>query len=49
MKLFLGVDFVTEVFELPKEKLYVTIYLDDDEAYELWTSKTDVNLNIYLG
>lgn len=36
-------EFVTEVLELPKEKLYVTIYLDDDEAYELWTSKTDVN------
>lgn len=36
-------EFVTEVLQLPKEKLYVTIYLDDDEAYELWTSKTDVN------
>ncbi|MCY6356777.1 alanine--tRNA ligase [Clostridium sp. ZS2-4] len=36
-------EFVTEVLKLPKEKLYVTIYLDDDEAYELWTSKTDVN------
>lgn len=36
-------EFVTEVLELPKEKLYVTIYLDDDEAYDIWTSKTDVN------
>lgn len=36
-------EFVTEVLKLPKEKLYVTIYLDDDEAYEIWTSKTDVN------
>lgn len=36
-------EFVTKVLELPKEKLYVTIYLDDDEAYELWTSKTDIN------
>ena len=36
-------EFVTEVLQLPKEKLYVTIYLDDDEAYEIWTSKTDVN------
>ncbi|MCY6372316.1 alanine--tRNA ligase [Clostridium ganghwense] len=36
-------EFVTEVLSIPKEKLYVTIYLDDDEAYELWTTKTDVN------
>ncbi|WMJ82137.1 alanine--tRNA ligase [Clostridium sp. MB40-C1] len=36
-------EFVTEVLKLPKEKLYVTIYLDDDEAYELWTTKTDVD------
>ncbi len=36
-------EFVTEVLELPKDKLYVTIYLDDDEAYDIWTSKTDVN------
>lgn len=36
-------EFVTGVLKLPKEKLYVTIYLDDDEAYELWTKKTDVD------
>ena len=36
-------EFLTEVLELPKEKLYVTIYLDDDEAYEYWTSLTDVD------
>ncbi|MCY6484046.1 alanine--tRNA ligase [Clostridium aestuarii] len=36
-------EFVTEVLEIPKNKLYVTIYLDDDEAYELWTNKTDVD------
>ncbi|HBX48617.1 MAG TPA: alanine--tRNA ligase, partial [Clostridiaceae bacterium] len=28
--------------QIPKEKLYVTIYLDDDEAYEIWTNSTDV-------
>ena len=26
-----------------KEKMYVTIYPDDDEAYRIWTTKTDVN------
>ena len=36
-------EFITEVLQLPKEKLYVTIYLDDDEAYEYWTTLTDVN------
>jgi len=36
-------EFVTEVLKLPKDKLYVTIYKDDDEAYELWTTKTDID------
>ena len=36
-------EFMTEVLEMPKEKLYVTIYLDDDEAYEYWTTQTDVD------
>ena len=38
-------EFVTEVLKLPKEKLYVTIYLEDDEAYDIWTSKTDIDPN----
>jgi alanyl-tRNA synthetase len=29
-------EFLTEVVKLPKEKLWVTIYKDDDEAFELW-------------
>ena len=36
-------EFITEVLKLPKDKLYVTIYLDDDEAYDLWTSLTDID------
>ncbi|MFL0163578.1 alanine--tRNA ligase [Candidatus Clostridium helianthi] len=36
-------EFITEVLELPKNRLYVTIYLDDDEAYEYWTTLTDVD------
>jgi alanyl-tRNA synthetase len=35
-------EFLTEVIKLPKEKLWVTIYLDDDEANELWLEETDV-------
>ena len=29
-------EFCTEVMELDPEKLYVTVYHDDDEAYNLW-------------
>lgn len=36
-------EFITEVLKLPKDKLYVTIYLDDDEAFEIWKNKTDVD------
>lgn len=33
----------TQVFKLPKEKLYATIYHSDDEAGELWKTLTDIN------
>ena len=36
-------EFITEVLKLPKEKLYVTIYLDDDEAFDIWTKKTNID------
>lgn len=36
-------EFVTTVLEIPKDKLYVTIYLDDDEAYNIWVNKTDID------
>ncbi|SFA77530.1 alanine--tRNA ligase [Clostridium frigidicarnis] len=36
-------EFITEVLQIPKDKLYVTIYLDDDEAFDIWTKKTDVD------
>ena len=29
-------EFLTEVLGLPKEKLWTTVYLDDDEAFNLW-------------
>ena len=35
-------EFITEVLKLPKDKLYVTIYLDDDEAFDIWTKKTNI-------
>lgn len=36
-------EFVTGVLQIPKDKLYVTIYTDDDEAYDLWKTKTDID------
>ncbi|MCW1360987.1 alanine--tRNA ligase [Campylobacter sp. US33a] len=29
-------EFVTEILKLPKDRLYVTVHENDDEAYELW-------------
>lgn len=29
-------EFVTEVLKLPKDRLYVTVYENDDEAFNLW-------------
>ncbi|WP_417761009.1 alanine--tRNA ligase [Shewanella sp.] len=34
--------FLTEVLQLPKEKLCVTIYQNDDEAFEIWNKQIGV-------
>jgi len=31
-------EFVTTVFKLPEEKLWITIFYDDDESYAIWRS-----------
>lgn len=31
-----GWEFITKVLELPTEKLWSTVYLDDDQAYDIW-------------
>jgi len=36
-------EFFTKVLEMPVEKLYVSIYEDDDEAYEIWTKEVGVD------
>lgn len=36
-------EFITEVLELPKDRLWVTIYLDDDEAYDIWAKEIGVD------
>lgn len=35
-------EFFTKVLEIPEEKLYVSVYLEDDEAYDLWTKHMGV-------
>ncbi|OUO41468.1 alanine--tRNA ligase [Megamonas hypermegale] len=35
--------FLTEELDLPKDKLWATIYPDDEEAYKIWTTETDIN------
>ena len=35
-------EFITEKLELPVDKLYVSVYQDDDEAYEIWTKRRGV-------
>ncbi|MFM2440460.1 MAG: hypothetical protein RLZZ349_187 [Pseudomonadota bacterium] len=35
-------ELLTEVFKLPKDKLTVTVYADDDESYNIWLTKIGV-------
>ena len=35
-------DLLTQVFQLPKEKLLVTVYAEDDEAYDIWNKQIGV-------
>lgn len=36
-------ELLTEVFKLPKEKLTVTVYAEDDEAYNIWHNTIGVS------
>ena len=36
-------ELLTEVWKLPKERLFATVYRTDDESFELWKTKTDIN------
>lgn len=35
-------ELLTEVWKLPKERLWATVYRTDDEAFEIWKSNTDI-------
>jgi alanyl-tRNA synthetase len=34
-----GWELLTEVYQLPKERLWATVYEEDDEAYDIWTKE----------
>ncbi|MEA4921284.1 MAG: alanine--tRNA ligase [Clostridiaceae bacterium] len=35
-------EFITKVLELPVDRIYVSVYLEDDEAYDIWTKEIGV-------
>lgn len=35
-------EFFTKVLELPEDRLYVSVYEDDDEAFEIWNKKVGI-------
>ncbi len=36
-------ELMTEVWKLPKERLWATVFRTDDEAFEIWKNKTDID------
>jgi alanyl-tRNA synthetase len=36
-------ELLTKVWKLPKEKLWVTVFETDDEAFDIWNNETDIN------
>ncbi|MEN8194299.1 MAG: alanine--tRNA ligase-related protein, partial [Bacteroidota bacterium] len=36
-------ELLTDVWKLPKERLWATVYRTDDESLDIWKSKTDIN------
>ena len=37
-----GWELLTEVYKLPPERLWVTVYQEDDEAYEIWNKEIGI-------
>ncbi len=35
-------ELLTEVFKIPKDRLTITVYAEDDEAYDIWTKEIGV-------
>ncbi len=41
-------ELLTDVWQLPKERLYVTVHHTDRESFELWASETDIDFTHIL-
>ncbi len=41
-------ELLTDVWKLPKERLWATVYRTDDEALQIWQTMTDINPNHVL-
>ena len=36
-------EFLTQVLEIPEDRLWVSIYQDDDEAFDIWTKEVGID------
>ena len=36
-------EFLTQVLEIPKDRLYISIFESDDEAYDIWTKEIGID------
>ena len=42
-------EFLTEVVEMPKDRLWITIYQDDDEAFDIWSKIVPAERIVRMG
>ncbi len=40
-------EFLTEVVGLDADRLYPSVYLDDDEAFDIWNEEVGIRLNVF--
>lgn len=38
-------ELLTKIYKIPEDRLYVTVYKDDDEAYDIWNKKMHIPAN----
>ncbi|MDR2244301.1 MAG: alanine--tRNA ligase [Burkholderiales bacterium] len=40
--IFFAWELLTKVYKLPQERLWATVYIDDDEAYDIWANEIKI-------